>query len=55
MSPLGPPPNHDSTVTDAGDSSIRKTDSSGASRACATSVLIGVTWLTIATVLPAGW
>ena len=43
----------DSTVTEAGLSSIRNTEVSGASTACATSVLIGVTWLTTTTVRPA--
>ena len=40
-------------MTDAGDSSIRNTASSGASSACATRILIGVTWLTTTTVRPA--
>jgi len=41
------------TLTDAVDSSIRNSEVRGASTACATRVLIGVTWLTTATVPPA--
>ena len=44
---------NDSTVTEPGLSSIRNTDARGASTAWATRVLIGVTWLTTTTVLPA--
>ena len=41
------------TVTDAGRSSIRNCDASGACSASATTTLIGVTWLATTTVLPA--